>query len=357
MSKPNFEFSLNDPFTKRCFARLKAHPKRIVFSEGEDLRVLHVAEKMVELEIGVPILLGHKDSITKLAKDNNISLTFVSIIDPKKSSDLKVFCKRLERIEKYKGMTLSNAEEMITQPQRFAAMMVQYGQADGLISGNKCKPITIFRTIQQLLKPSQDVPNVFAVTLMLAPHLEHFGRDGYLLLADTAINPQPDIKELAAIATTSAVLANRLFEVSPRVAMLSHSTKGSNPTPSARVVSAAAELAHETAKRKMIDIQIDGELQADVALDPLAAERKAPHMDQKGDVDVLVFPNLDAAHISSKLLQHTSRAKAYGQFILGLERPVAQVPVTIDEDCLLGTAAAIGIEAITANEISLERLK
>lgn len=348
--EPNFSYTLENPFMQTCIERLKRHPKRIVFSEGEDLRILYVAEKMVQLEIGVPILLGKRENIIKLAEENDISLTFVGIIEPEKSSDIELFCKRLERIEKYKGMHLENAREMISHPIRFASMMVQYGQADGFIGGNKSNPSTIFRAIQQLIKPCKDIPDVFALTLFYAPHLHHFGREGHLMLADTGVNPEPDIQELSAIGLSSANLASRLFNVKPRVAYLSHSTKGSSSTPSAQKVAAAATLARETAVREHIEVEIDGEIQADVALDPTAAERKAPHMDQKGAVDVLVFPNLDAAHISSKLLQHTAGAYAYGQFILGLERPIAQLPVTASRDRILGTAIAVGIEAITVNE-------
>lgn len=356
MENADFSFTLNDPFIQSCIKRLKMHPKRIVFPEGEDLRVLQVAEKLVKLEIGVPILLGNRERIAKLAEDNGVHLTFVGIIDPNTSSDLELFCKRLEKIEKYKGMHLDNAQEMISHPLRFAAMMVQYGQADGYVGGNKSKPTTVFRALQQLVKPDKKVPQVFALTLLSAPHLEHFGREGHLMIADTAINPDPDIPELSAIALSSANLVNRLFEVKPRVVFLSHSTKSSNPTPSALKVAAAAELTREIVRKEKLDIEIDGELQADVALDPLAAERKAPHMEQKGAADALVFPNLDSAHISSKLLQHTAGAHAYGQFILGLDRPAAQVPVTTSADSLLGTSICIAIEAISANERFLDRM-
>ena len=356
MKRPDFEFPLNDPLTQSFFERLKRHLKRVVFSEGEDIRILYVAEKMVEMQIGLPILLGNKERIQKLASDHDINLDFVNITDPKESSDLDLFCKRFEKIEKYKGMHIENAREMISSPYRFAAMMVQYGHADAYVGGNSSKATTILRAVQQLLKPDADVPHVYATTLLLAPHLEHFGRNGYMLLADTAINPEPDTQELAAISVTSGVLAQRLFETHPRVVLLSHSTKGSNFTASARRVAAAAELAHDLSVRKMCPMEIDGELQADVALNPLAAEKKAPHMDQKGPVDALVFPNLDSAHISSKLLQHTSGAKAYGQFIMGLERPVAQIPVTADVDMILGTVAAVSIEAITANKLAISRM-
>ena len=357
MNKPNFSFATEDPFTLSCIERLKRHPKRIVFSEGEDLRILQVAEKMVELEIGLPILLGVKTKIKSIAEENGINLKFINITNPSRSSDRELFKKRLERIERFKGLTVQNANDLISSPHRYAAMMVQYGHADGMVAGNLTHPAGILRAVQQVVKPCSDIPHVFATTLMLGRHLPHFGRDGHLLLADTAINPEPSIEELAAITLSCADLAKRLFEVEkPRVALLSHSTKGSNPTPSSQRMAAATELAHTNAVKNRLEIEIDGEIQADVALDPLAAEKKVPHMDQKGPVDALVFPNLDAAHISSKLLQHASGAQAYGQFIMGLQRPVAQIPMTADTNMIFGTAVAIAIEAISANELALSRL-
>ena len=350
MNKVKFPFSLSDPFTLSCIARLKEHPKRFVFSEGADLRVLQVAQKVVELEMGTPILLGDRDEILKIAKENKIDLEFINITDPKKSSDLDLFVKRLERIEKLKGVKLANPREMMTSPFRYACMMIQYGHADAYIGGNMSTATSVLRASQQLLKKDPDVPDVFAATILIGRQLKNFGRDGYLIFADTAINPEPSIEELSAITLSSATLANRLFDIRPRVALLSHSSKGSNSTPSAQRVAAATELAHSIAVQKMIDVEIDGEIQADVALNPRAAEKKVPHMDQKGPVDVLVFPTLDAAHIASKMIQHAGGAKAYSQFILGLTRPVVQVSMAISVDTLLGTVAALGVEAISSRE-------
>jgi len=332
MNKPDFAFPLNDPFTQSCIEELKNHPKRFVFTEGEDLRILQVAEKMVELEIGSPILLGKRDIITNIAQENGINLEFISMIDPATSPDLDLFIQRLEKIERFKGAKVANPHEMMSSPFYYASMMVQYGHADALIGGNTTSPAILLRATQQLIKPENDVPHIFAATLLIGRGLPHFGRDGYLLLSDTAITPEPSIEELTAIALTSADLSNRLFNIPPRVAMLSHSSKGSNPTPSAKRIAGATELARNQVMAKGLNINIDGEIQADVALDPNAAEIKVPHMDQKGPVDVLVFPSLDAAHISSKFVQ------------------LAQVPMTSCPDLIFGTVTALGLEALHSRE-------
>jgi phosphotransacetylase len=135
------------------------------------------------------------------------------------------------------------------------------------------------------------------------------------------------------------------------VAMLSHSTKGSANTPDAQRMAAAAALARDEALKQFLDIAIEGELQADVALDPEAAETKLPAAEVRPTADVLVFPNLDAAHISLKLLQHIAGAQNYGQLILGLSRPAAQVPRTATVETIFGTAAAIAVEAIKFHQL------
>ncbi len=135
------------------------------------------------------------------------------------------------------------------------------------------------------------------------------------------------------------------------MALLSHSTKGSAGTASSRRVAAATALAQAKALDEFIDLEIEGELQADVALDPQAAEVKLPMAGSRASADVLVFPCLDAAHISLKLLQHVAGAQSYGQLILGLARPAAQVPRTTTPEAIFGTAVAIAVEAIKFHQL------
>ena len=310
-----------DAFTQPLVEKLQRHPKRIVFSDGCDARVLRTAARMVRMEVGVPILLGPRDEILELAEKEGIDLTFVKVQDPATSSELPLFCERLKRIQRYKGVELDNACEVVAQPHFFAAMMVQYGHADGMVAGNLSVPSSVIRALLHLVKPNPAVPRVFTSTVLVGSHLKNFGRDGLLFLADTGLNPELDVDQLAAIAVETGQLARLYLGRQPRVAMLSHSTDGSAATPGARTVGAAAELARKKAAAGGFDIEIDGEIQADVALDASAAEIKFPKMEQRDAADVLVFPNLDAAHIAMKLLHHVAGARVYGQFVLGLARP------------------------------------
>ena len=184
---------------KRLFSSLKRHPKRIVFTEGEDVRVLQAAATLVKELVVAPILLGNKTIMKALALEHDIDTTFIHMLDPTTASDLPLFCDRLQNISKYQGKTVANPEELISRPHNFASMMVQYGQADGIVAGNQSPPSAISRAVTNFIKPLPEVP-LFGVAALTGPHLKHLGKDGLLLLADCSINPDPDIDELVSIA-------------------------------------------------------------------------------------------------------------------------------------------------------------
>lgn len=351
MTTPDNQFPEPNALTKHLFAALKRHPKRIVFTEGQDERVIRVAAKLVEMEIVAPIILGDKNRIRAMAVSLGVSLKFVNVLDPRHASDLDLFCRRLEKLERYRGRVVADARELMSRPHNFAAMMLQYGQADGMVSGNQANPASIYRSLMNLIKKAPDVPKLFSVVAMVAPHLNNFGSEGMLFLTDCGVNPDPTVDELASFAVETGKLAEHFMGQSPRVAMLSHSTRGSMPTASSKKVAAATVLAKDMVRKQMLDMDIDGELQADVALDLAAAEIKLSDKRAEKSADVLVFPNLDAAHISFKLLEHVAGAQVYGHLLCGLSRPAAQVPKTVTLESLLGTAALVGVEAIKYREI------
>ena len=345
-------FSEPNSFTQPLFDQLKSHPKRIVFPEGEDERILRVAARFVELELGVPILLGNRERIFAMAEKLGLSMQFVRVLDPIKSSDFQLFCNRLDRIERYRGLQGVDVEEMVAKPHYFAAMMVQYGQADACLGGNLTAPAGVFRALLHLIKPDPNVSRVFAVTVLTSKDLPNFGEDGVLFLADTGLIPDPKVEDLASIAAETGMLAHHHLGRRSRVALLSHSNHGSSPTEGALKMKAAMASARE--KVSIDDCDIDGEIQVDVALDPESAKVKLSGVAPKPRADVLVFPTLDAAHISMKLLRHIGGAESYGRIIRGLTRPAGQVPRTATEEMILGTAAALGVEAIQYRELYSE---
>jgi phosphotransacetylase len=351
MNDPASQAQAFEKFISPLLDQLKRHPKRVVFCDGEDLRVIRVAERLVKAEAVVPVLLGDVVKIRSMAKENGVSLTFVKVLEPRKASDFQLFCQRMGKIEKYRGVEGADVEERVARPQVFGSLMVQYGQADALVGGNQSMPSALFRAFLQCIKPLPHVPKMFGATLLSAPHLANFGENGLVFLADTGLLPEPGVEELASIAVETGRMARHMLGREPTVALLSHSTMGSAATGPARRVAAATALAKEMAASTGVEIFIEGEVQADVATDPSAAEVKLQGTGQRRTADVLVFPNLDAGNIALKLLQHCGGAVPFGPFIRGLARPVAQVPRTTSEDSIFGTALAVAVEAIKYHQL------
>jgi len=338
-------------FTSYLLDKLRRHPKRIVFTEGEDLRVLRVAERLVKEEAAVPVLLGSRDRIHALAAANHVNLRFVNVLDPVLSSDFTLFCQRFEKSARYRGMEITDASDFVAKPHYFGALMTQYGQADALVGGNKVWPSTVFRALLNTVKPLPNVPKVFGVEIIIGAHLKNLGGDGILFLADCGLVPQPDVNQLAAMAIETGKLARHFLGRTPTVALISHSTHGSAGNEDARRMAAGTALAKDHARAAYLDLDIVGELQADVALDPAAAAVKLPNSAAAKSADVLIFPSLDAGHIALKLLKHVAGAQDYGQLIMGLARPAAQVSQLATEETIFGTAAAAGVEAIKYHQL------
>lgn len=352
MNKHSF-LSAKNVLTKPLCDTLKASPKRIVFTEGEDVRVLKAADALVEEELIAPILLGNRKRITKLAKKEGISLEWIKIIDPVKADDLELFLKLLQRVEKYRGRVIANPHEMVTNPLNFGAMMVQYGQADGIVAGNTTPSAAVFRSVVNFIKPMADVPSIFCVSLIFEQHLKDLGSDGVLLLADCGITPDPTVEELTSFAIETGKLASQITDRPSNVAFLSHSTLGSTVTASSLKMSAATALTRNKIKSRSLAIKVVGELQADVALDPSAAEVKVPD-GISCPADAVIFPNLDSANISLMFLKHVAQNKFYGQLIMGLTKPAAQVPMTTTVETLIGTAVLVGVESVKARELHFD---
>jgi len=339
------------PFVGGLVNTLKRHPKRIVFPEGNDLRVLHVAEKLVELEVVVPILLGDVVAIRKAAEENGVKMDFIRVIDPEKSSDFGLFCDRFQNMERFRKLDIDDPRPTMAKPHYFASMMVQYGQADAVVGGNQTYAAGLFRAFFHMIKPLPGIGSVAAATVMECPGNPCFGENGVLFLADCAVIQEPTLDQLAMIAVESAKLASLFLGRPPKVAMLSFSNKSSAEAASSKKMAAAAVLARERAKKEMVEMEVDGELQVDVALMPEISEAKCGDNRIHGQADILVFPDLNAGHIARKLLQYAAAAQPYGQLLLGLSRPAAQVSRVSDEQKIFGTALAAGIRAIHYREL------
>jgi phosphate acetyltransferase len=325
--------------------KLQRHPKRIVFPEGAEPRVLQAARQFHSLRLGAPILLGDRGRIGAVAAELRIPLEGIRVINPAESEDLENFTRRFERLQRAMGLQEFEAREAVVQPNYFGAMMVAMHQADGFVAGANQGTSSVLRPLFQIIQVAPQATTASSCLVMEAEDTR-LGENGVLFMADCGVIPEPTVEELADIAVSTAQLARHLVGVRPRVALLSFSTKGSTTHPSAGRVRAATALAERRAQEQGLEADFDGELQADTALVPEIAARKLPDGKLGGKANVLIFPDLNSGNIASKLVRHIARATAYGQILLGLDRPAADVSRGSSAHDVLGVAAIVGVQAI-----------
>src|SRR5579862_2998893 len=332
-------------FIGSVIEKLQRHPKRIVFPEGTEPRVLQAARQFHSLRLGAPILLGDRTRIKDVAAALGISLEGMRIINPPESDDLDNFARRFEILRRYKGMKSLEARDAMLQPNFFGAMMVAMHQADGFVSGTNQNVGSVLRPLFQIIKVAPQTTTASSCQIMEVED-SGYGEKGVIFMADCGVIPEPTVEQLADIAVSTAQLARHLLGVRPRVALLSFSTKGSSNHPSIGRIQAATALAEKKALEKQIDADFDGEIQVDTALVPEIAIRKSPQGKIVGNANVLIFPDLNSGNIASKLVRHIARANAYGQILLGLDRPAADVSRGSNAHDVLGVAAIVGVQAI-----------
>jgi phosphate acetyltransferase len=332
-------------FIGNVIEKLQRHPKRVVFPEGTEPRVLQAARQFHALRLGAPIVLGELEKVKEVAEGLNVSLDGIRVINPAKSEDLDNFANRLFRLRREKGLRAPEAREAMMQPNYYGAMMLAMHQADGLISGASHFTGSVLRPLFQIIKAAPDIATVSSCMITEVEDTR-IGENGVLFMADCGVVPDPTVDQLADIAVTTARLARHMLGIRPRVAFLSFSTKGSATHPSVGKVQAATAQAKRKAEQLFLEADFDGELQVDAALVPEIAERKLHDSKVAGRANVLIFPDLNSSNIASKLVRLVGRANAYGQILLGLNRPAADVSRGSNAHDILGVAAIVGVQAI-----------
>ncbi|HLX43740.1 MAG TPA: NADP-dependent malic enzyme [Bryobacteraceae bacterium] len=286
-------------------------PKRVIFPEGEESKILRACQILVDDEIATPILLGNPEKIHAKIADLRLDLGDVRIVDPTSASRLRAYTEEFYKIRQRKGVTLKEAEQLILNPNTFASMMLQMGDADALISGlTRHYPETI-RPALQIIPMREGIGKVSGLYLLIGP------RGKIYFLADCTVNVEPEAEDLAEIAICAAEIARR-FNEEPRVAFLSFSNFGSTHHPSTGKVRKAVEIARMRAPW----LVLDGEMQADTAVVPEIINETYPFSPLKGGANVLVFPNLDSGNIAYKLLARIGGAQVIGPVLMGLSKPV-----------------------------------
>ena len=315
--------------------RAKRAPKRIVFAEADQLEVLKAAQRIYEDGIGIPVLLGNKDMIKALKYEIGFNGR-VDVIDPKSDAEKarrEKFVKHYWKLRERRGITYEVAERLMRERNYFGTMLVETGQADAMITGYSHAYPKAIRPVLEIIKKEEGVRRVAAASIM-------FGKQGPLFLSDATININPTAEELANIALLTA-RAVKFFGLEPSVAMLSYSNFGSAVSESSLKVREAVAYLHKNHP----DLVVDGEIQADFALNPDKIAKNYPFskLNNGKAANVLIFPNLEAANISYKLLKETEHLDTIGPVILGLTKPihVATLGSTVDEMVNLATLAVI----------------
>ncbi|GAA3004473.1 phosphate acetyltransferase [Prevotella corporis] len=315
---------------EQIVARAKANKQRIVLPEAEEERTLKAADKVLADDIAELILIGNPDNIKKLAAEWGLkNIEKATIVDPMNNPRSEEYAEKLAELRKKKGMTVDQARELVTKNNLYlGCMIIKTEGADGQISGALSTTGDTLRPALQIIKCAPGISCVSGAMLVLT-HEQQYGENGIVVMGDVAVTPNPTAEQLAQIAFTTAETAKSVAGFKdPHVAMLSFSTKGSakdakdkETGKSVYIIDKVVE-ATKLAKEKFPELKVDGELQADAALDPATAAKKAPGSDIAGKANVLVVPNLEVGNIGYKLIQRLGGATAIGPILQGIARPV-----------------------------------
>lgn len=324
-----------DKITRLLINRARTNPKRVVYAEADHLDVLKAAQIASDEGIAIPILLGRREVILELMHELEFEADDVEIIDPK-SDEQKIQCKSygksLWEKRRRKGITLYEAEKMMRERNYFAAMMVVEGDADTMLSGYSRAYPSVLKPILEIIGKEPSVSKVAATNLMNTSK-------GPIFISDTSININPSADELARIAQMTAFTV-RMFGIEPVVAMVSYSNFGSSKNPMASKITEAVKILHENYP----EIIVDGELQVDFALNRKMRMDKFPFTKLKGrKVNTLIYPTLDAANATYKLLKELNDADSIGPILMGLNHPahVFQLGASVDEMVNMSAVAVV----------------
>ena len=311
----------------------KRDPKRIVFPEGDQEKIIRAAKILIDEGLAKPILLVRRDVVAPLLKKYNVDETKLTIIDVEKCAQREQYVRRFHQLRERHGVTLADAHRILQSRNYFAMMMIDAGDADGVISGLEAYYPATIRPALQIVKMKPGVKKVSGAYLLMF-------KNRMLVLADTTVNIDPTAEDLADIAVLTAETARR-FRLEPRIAMISFSNFGSTNDPASEKVREAVRIL----KERRPDLMVEGEMQADTAVVPEIANADYPWSVIKGDANVLIFPNLDSANAAYKLLWRLGGAEAIGPILQGMAKPVHVLQRGVDVNDIVNMAAIAVVDA------------
>lgn len=305
---------------------------KIVFPEGHSTKILKSLHTIVEEKICQPILLGYPDRIREKIKTLELeNLSEIPIIHPASHPKFKTYAEELYKRRQRKGVTSREAERLMAEPNYFASMMVDQGEADGLVSGSSLNFADAVKPVLQTIGVAREAVPCGCNIILL--------EDRFLLLADTTVNLNPTAEDLATIALQVARVAE-YFNQEPRIAMLSYSNFSSKEGTPAKMRKAV-----EIVKSKRPDLRVDGDMQADTAVNSEILNRIFPFCDLKEGANILIFPNLESSNIAYKLLQQLGKGEVIGPFLLGVRRSANILQRTTTVDAIVNSVVLTALEA------------
>ncbi len=321
--------------TRQIINKAKADPKRIVFPEGDNEKILRAAKELIEEGIAIPILVGNEEKIRSAMVELGLDLNGVSIIDPATYEKSDEYAAELFRLRQRKGLTLSEAKRLITRKSRthFGCMMVRQGDADTLLSGIDTHYPETIRPALEVIGKKEGLSSVHGLYMMVF-------KNRVVLMADTTVCIDPTPEELAETAILAAEKA-KMLDIEPTVAMLSFSNFGSVNHPLTTKVKKAVEIV----KKRAPELIVDGEMQADTAVVTEILQKSFPFASLKEAANIMVFPDLNSGNICYKLLHHLGEAEAIGPILMGMNKPVHVLQRGDDVNDIINMAALAVVDA------------
>lgn len=299
----------------KMIQKLKENPKKIVFTEGTDARILEASARLLTSDFLTPVLIGNEDEIRRIAAEKGFVIEGAEIVDPEKYERFDEMADLLCELRKKKGMTKEEANAILKKGNYFGTMLVKMGEADALLGGATYSTADTVRPALQIIKTKPGFKIVSSCFILVRP--SENGEDEVLAMGDCALNIDPNEDELVDIAFGTAECSKN-FGIDPKIAFLSYSTLGSGKGESVdKMRNAAAK-----AKEARPDLAIEGELQFDAAVSPTVANTKCPGNAVAGHANVFIFPDINAGNIGYKIAQRLGNFDAYGPILLGLNAPI-----------------------------------